>query len=178
MEADWYKDRVVYQVYPKSFKDTDGDGIGDLRGVIEKIDYIKELGVNTIWLNPIFVSPQVDNGYDIANYYAIDERLGSIEDFDELVMAAHERGIKVILDFVMNHTSDQHPWFKDACENKDSIYRNYYLWAKGKNGKLPNNWASFFGGSVWAKDPIVITVGLLMKRTPFDPLVFLLLILY
>lgn len=155
MEADWYKDRVVYQVYPKSFKDTDGDGIGDLRGVIEKIDYIKELGVNTIWLNPIFVSPQVDNGYDIANYYAIDERLGSIEDFDELVMAAHERGIKVILDFVMNHTSDQHPWFKDACENKDSIYRNYYLWAKGKNGKLPNNWASFFGGSVWAKDPIV-----------------------
>ena len=86
MEADWYKDRVVYQVYPKSFKDTDGDGIGDLRGVIEKIDYIKELGVNTIWLNPIFVSPQVDNGYDIANYYAIDERLGSIEDFDELVM--------------------------------------------------------------------------------------------
>ena len=105
MEADWYKDRVVYQVYPKSFKDTDGDGIGDLRGVIEKIDYIKELGVNTIWLNPIFVSPQVDNGYDIANYYAIDERLGSIEDFDELVMAAHERGIKVILDFVMNHIS-------------------------------------------------------------------------
>ena len=136
MEADWYKDRVVYQVYPKSFKDTDGDGIGDLRGVIEKIDYIKELGANTIWLNPIFVSPQIDNGYDIANYYAIDERLGTIEDFDELVIAAHERGMKVILDFVMNHTSDQHPWFKDACENKDSIYRNYYLWAKGGKWKI------------------------------------------
>lgn len=154
MEPDWYKDRIVYQVYPKSFKDSNGDGIGDLRGVIEKIDYIKELGVNTIWLNPIFVSPQVDNGYDIANYYAIDERLGTMEDFDELVMAAHERGIKVILDFVMNHTSDQHPWFQDACKNKDSIYRNYYLWKKGKDGKLPNNWASFFGGSVWAKDPL------------------------
>lgn len=154
MESDWYKNQIIYQVYPKSFKDTNGDGVGDLRGIIEKIDYIKELGVNTIWLNPIFVSPQVDNGYDIANYYAIDERLGTIEDFDELVMAAHERNIKIILDFVMNHTSDQHPWFQDACKNKQSIYRNYYLWQKGDNGKLPNNWASFFGGSVWAQDPL------------------------
>lgn len=154
MKSDWRKTQIIYQVYPKSFKDTNGDGIGDLRGVIEKIDYLKELGINTIWLNPIFVSPQVDNGYDISNYYAIDERLGTMKDFDELVIAAHERNIKIVLDFVMNHTSDQHPWFQDACKSKNSIYRDYYLWQEGTKGRLPNNWKSFFGGSVWEPDPL------------------------
>lgn len=154
MKRDWYKNHIIYQIYPKSFYDTNHDGIGDLKGIIKKLDYLKELGVNTLWLNPIFVSPQVDNGYDVSNYYAIDQKMGSMDDFDKLVLAAHERGLKIILDFVMNHTSDQHPWFKDAISNENSIYRDYYLWEKGKAGKLPNNWASFFGGSVWEKDPL------------------------
>ncbi|SEM79360.1 alpha-glucosidase [Ligilactobacillus sp. WC1T17] len=148
-----YQDRIIYQVYPKSFKDANGDGIGDLRGVISKLDYLKDLGINTLWLNPIFVSPQVDNGYDVSNYYALDEKMGTLRDFDELVKNAHKLGIDVILDFVVNHTSDQHPWFKDALANPDSLYRDYYIWQKGRHDALPNNWGSFFGGSVWEKDP-------------------------
>lgn len=148
-----YQDRIIYQIYPKSFRDSNGDGIGDLRGIIGKLEYLKDLGVNTIWLNPIFVSPQVDNGYDVSNYYALDEKMGTLHDFDEFVETAHSLGLDVILDFVMNHTSDKHPWFKDAIANERSLYRDYYLWAKGKDGKLPNNWGSFFGGSVWEKDP-------------------------
>ena len=148
-----YQDRIIYQIYPKSFRDSNGDGIGDLRGIIGKLEYLKDLGVNTIWLNPIFVSPQIDNGYDVSNYYALDEKVGTLHDFDEFVETAHSLGLDVILDFVMNHTSDKHPWFKDAIANERSLYRDYYLWAKGKDGKLPNNWGSFFGGSVWEKDP-------------------------
>lgn len=148
-----YQDRIIYQIYPKSFRDSNGDGIGDLRGIIGKLEYLKDLGVNTIWLNPIFVSPQIDNGYDVSNYYALDEKMGTLHDFDEFVETAHSLGLDVILDFVMNHTSDKHPWFKDAIANERSLYRDYYLWAKGKDGKLPNNWGLFFGGSVWEKDP-------------------------
>ncbi|WP_034991693.1 alpha-glucosidase [Liquorilactobacillus vini] len=148
-----YKNAIIYQIYPKSFMDANHDGIGDLRGIINKLDYLKDLGVNTLWLNPIFVSPQVDNGYDISNYYAIDNKMGTIEEFDQLIKAAHQRKLKLILDLVLNHTSDQHPWFQDAIKNPKSIYREYYLWAKGQNGRLPNNWASFFGGSVWEADP-------------------------
>ena len=148
------KERIIYQIYPKSFKDSNGDGIGDLKGITAKLKYLKQLGINTIWLNPIYVSPQIDNGYDVADYYQIDEKLGTMADFDELVAKAHALGLDIILDFVMNHTSDQHPWFQAALKDKDSEFRNCYLWHQGKNGGPPNNWGSFFGGSVWQKDPL------------------------
>ena len=147
-------ERIIYQIYPKSFNDSNNDGIGDLRGITQKLDYLKALGINTLWLNPIYVSPQVDNGYDVADYYQIDQKLGTLADFDELVKQAHDRGLDVILDFVMNHTSEKHPWFQAALQDKESEYRNFYLWHQGKNGVPPNNWASFFGGSVWQKDPL------------------------
>lgn len=140
---------IVYQIYPKSFKDTNGDGIGDLQGITSKLGYLANLGVTVLWLNPIYVSPQVDNGYDICDYYNIDEHLGTLDDFKKLVAKAHELGLKVILDFVMNHTSDQHPWFQAFLKDKQSKYKDYYL-IKQKD-KRPNNWASFFGGSVWEK---------------------------
>lgn len=149
-------ERVIYQLYPKSFKDSNGDGIGDLGGIIEKLDYLKGLGVNTIWLNPIYVSPQVDNGYDVSDLYAIDPSFGTLEQFDELINKAHAKGIEVILDLVLNHTSDKHPWFQSAISDINSPYRDYYIWRQGKkDGKEPNNWASFFGGSVWQKDPLI-----------------------
>lgn len=148
------KERIIYQIYPKSFKDSNGDGIGDLKGITAKLKYLKQLGINTIWLNPIYVSPQIDNGYDVADYYQIDEKLGTMADFDELVAKAHALGLDIILDFVMNHTSDQHPWFQATLKDKDSEFRNCYLWHQGKNGGPPNNWGSFFGGSVWQKDPL------------------------
>lgn len=150
--SQWYDNAVIYQIYPKSFQDSNGDGIGDLNGIKRRIPYLKALGINAVWLNPVFVSPQVDNGYDVSNYFAIDPHMGSMEDMDDLIAALHEAGIKVIMDFVLNHTSDQHPWFQDAIKNPDSIYRNYYIFA-GKNNQRPNNWGSFFGGSVWEPDP-------------------------
>ncbi|MFC6182405.1 alpha-glucosidase [Lactiplantibacillus daowaiensis] len=150
----WYDQQVIYQIYPKSFQDTNDDGIGDLRGVIQRIPYLKKLGITTVWLNPIYVSPQVDNGYDVSNYYAIDQSLGTMQDVEDLIAALHQNGMYLLLDFVMNHTSDQHPWFQDAIEHPQGLYRDYYLWADGpKPGKLPNNWGSFFGGSVWEADP-------------------------
>lgn len=149
----WYEKAIVYQIYPKSFQDTNGDGIGDLRGVIDHLDYVKNLGFNTIWLNPIFVSPQVDNGYDVSNYFAIDSTLGDIDDFKEMIQKAHHLGLHIILDLPINHTSDQHPWFKDAINNSDSIFRDYYIWHDQVDGHEPNNWGSFFGGSVWEKNP-------------------------
>lgn len=153
MKEAWWEKAVVYQVYPKSFKDTNGDGIGDLKGIIDSLDYIKDLGVNTLWLNPIFISPQIDNGYDISNYYAIDEIFGGLEDIETLIHEAHKRDIKILLDLVLNHTSDQHPWFQEALRGKANIYRDYYLWADEKaDGVAPNNWESFFGGSVWEKE--------------------------
>ncbi|MFD1392816.1 alpha-glucosidase [Lacticaseibacillus jixianensis] len=148
----WYEHAIVYQIYPKSFQDSNGDGIGDINGIKERIPYLQKLGVNTVWLNPLFVSPQIDNGYDVANYFAIDKTMGTMADVEALITAFHQAGIHVLLDFVLNHTSDQHPWFQDAIHNPHSLYRDYYLFA-GKDGKRPNNWASFFGGSVWEPDP-------------------------
>lgn len=148
----WYDEAIIYQIYPKSFQDSNNDGIGDLQGIKQRIPYLKRLGINTVWLNPVFVSPQVDNGYDVANYFAIDEKMGTMADMEDLISALHQNGIRIIMDFVLNHTSDQHPWFKDAIANPKSIYRDYYLFA-GENGHRPNNWGSFFGGSVWEPDP-------------------------
>ena len=152
---EWWHGLIVYQVYPMSFQDSNGDGIGDIRGVINRLDYIQNLGVNMIWLNPIFKSPKVDNGYDISDFLEIDPIFGTMAEVEELILEAHKRGIKVIFDFVMNHTSEQHPWFQEALKGKDNPYRDYYIWADGKNGgqDLPNNWESFFTGTVWEKEP-------------------------
>ncbi|MDN3955604.1 glycoside hydrolase family 13 protein [Sporolactobacillus laevolacticus] len=148
-KSDWWKKSVVYQVYPKSFKDTNGDGIGDIPGIIEKLPYIKELGADVIWLNPIYKSPYVDNGYDISDYKEVHEDFGTMDDFDELLKKAHEMGLKIILDLVVNHTSSEHPWFKKSKESTLNQYRDYYIWKHAKNGELPTNWGSSFGGSTW-----------------------------
>lgn len=150
--AHWYDHSIIYQIYPKSFQDSNGDGIGDLNGIRQRIPYLQNLGVNAVWLNPVFVSPQVDNGYDVSNYFAIDPHMGTMEDMENLIKDLHQAGIHLIMDFVLNHTSDQHPWFQDAIKNPNSIYRDYYIFA-GHDGKRPNNWGSFFGGSVWDPDP-------------------------
>lgn len=148
----WYEHAIIYQIYPKSFQDSNNDGIGDLNGIKKRIPYLKKLGINTVWLNPIFVSPQVDNGYDVSNYFAIDSKMGTMDDMEDLIKAFHQADIKIILDFVLNHTSDQHPWFQDAISDPKSIYRDYYIFS-GQNQQRPNNWGSFFGGSVWEPDP-------------------------
>ncbi|MDF4142685.1 alpha-glucosidase [Lactobacillus kefiranofaciens] len=150
--AHWYDHAIIYQIYPKSFQDSNGDGIGDLNGIRQRIPYLQNLGVNAVWLNPVFISPQVDNGYDVSNYFAIDPHMGTMEDMENLIKDLHQAGIHLIMDFVLNHTSDQHPWFQDAIKNPNSIYRDYYIFA-GHDGKRPNNWGSFFGGSVWDPDP-------------------------
>lgn len=145
---------IIYQIYPKSFKDSSHSGIGDLRGVIESLDYIKQIGVTTIWLNPIFLSPQIDNGYDVSDYESIDPIFGSMRDVEVLIKQAHQRGLKIMFDLVLNHTSSKHPWFISATEDKNSLYRDFYLWEDLKEGnELPNNWASFFGGPVWEREP-------------------------
>ncbi len=146
---DWWKDEVIYQVYPKSFNDSNNDGIGDLNGIREKLPYLKELGITTLWICPIFTSPMVDNGYDIADFEGIDPQFGTMTDFDQLLAAANELGIKIILDLVINHTSDEHVWFQQALADKNSKYRDYYIFKEGK--ERPNNWRSIFGGSVWEK---------------------------
>ena len=143
-------DTVVYQIYPRSFKDSDGNGVGDIRGIIEKLDYIAELGANSIWLSPIYESPNDDNGYDISNYKAIQPEFGTMADFDELVAEAKEHGIDIVMDLVINHTSDEHEWFRRALAGEEK-YRNYYIIEKGTNGKLPNNWGNFFAECPWAK---------------------------
>ncbi|KAA8702214.1 Alpha-glucosidase [Lactococcus lactis subsp. lactis] len=143
---------VGYQIYPKSFKDTNGDGIGDINCIIEKIPYLRELGIDFIWINPIYKSPQVDGGYDISDYQVIDEMFGSLEDFKKLLDKAHENGLKVIMDLVVNHTSDQHPWFLESQKSKDNPYRDYYLWEDASLNQMPNDWIFFFGGSTWAYD--------------------------
>ncbi len=151
----WWKEAVVYQIYTKSFLDTNGDGIGDLQGIIRKLDYIKELGVDVIWLNPIYKSPDVDNGYDISDYQSIDERYGTMEDFKQLLNEVHKRDMKLIMDMVLNHTSDEHQWFVNSRSSKDSPYRDYYIWRGGKGGKEPNNWGNYFyegKGSAWEYD--------------------------
>ncbi|SEL11161.1 alpha-glucosidase [Carnobacterium iners] len=155
VKSKWWEEAIIYQVYPRSFKDTSGNGIGDLRGIIQKLDYIKQLEVNAIWLNPIVKSPQVDNGYDVSDYYMIDPLFGTMEDVDELIEEAHKRDLKIIFDFVLNHTSVDHHWFQEAIKGRDSPYRDFYIWYDAlPNGDLPNNWASIFGGSVWEKEPL------------------------
>nr|WP_159465669.1 alpha,alpha-phosphotrehalase [Scandinavium goeteborgense] len=144
----WWQNGVIYQVYPKSFQDTTGSGTGDLRGVTLRLEYLKTLGVDALWLTPFYVSPQVDNGYDVANYTAIDLAYGTLDDFDELVAEAKSRGIRIVLDMVLNHTSTQHPWFQ-ASLDPDSPHREFYIWRDGKSGELPNNWRSKFGGNAW-----------------------------
>ena len=141
----WWKKSVVYQVYPKSFCDSNGDGIGDLNGIRKKIPYLAKLGVDVLWLNPIYASPQVDNGYDISNYREIEPTFGTMEDFENLLAEAHEAGLKIILDLVVNHTSDQHPWFQESRKSKDNPYSDYYIW----KDEVINNWGSSFGGSAW-----------------------------
>lgn len=154
LNNNWFKDIVVYQIYPKSFYDFNNDGIGDLKGIEEKVDYLKYLGVDAIWFNPIYKSPQDDNGYDISDYYNIDEMFGNNEDLFRLLDIFHKNNIKILMDLVMNHTSYQHYWFQQALKGKDNPYRNYYVWAKPKNGKEPTNWKSIFGGSAWEFDPV------------------------
>ncbi|EKC2242748.1 alpha,alpha-phosphotrehalase [Salmonella enterica] len=144
----WWQNGVIYQIYPKSFQDTTGSGTGDLRGVTQHLDYLQRLGVDAIWLTPFYISPQVDNGYDVANYTAIDPTYGTLDDFDELVAQAKARGIRIILDMVFNHTSTQHVWFREAL-NKESPYRQFYIWRDGTPDVFPNNWQSKFGGSAW-----------------------------
>ncbi|MEH7120618.1 alpha-glucosidase [Neobacillus vireti] len=152
MKKKWWKESVVYQIYPLSFKDSNGDGIGDLQGIISKLDYLKDLGIDVIWICPIYQSPNHDNGYDISDYRAIMKQFGTMEDFDELLAQAHERGLKIIMDLVVNHTSDEHPWFIESRSSLDNPKRDYYIWRKGKNGGPPNNWESYFSGSVWEYD--------------------------
>nr|WP_294463253.1 alpha,alpha-phosphotrehalase [uncultured Blautia sp.] len=150
MKEEWKK-RTVYQIYPKSFCDSDGDGYGDIRGIISKLDYLRELGIGAVWITPMYCSPQIDNGYDISDYYEIDRRFGTKEDFLELVEEAHKRDIWIIMDIVLNHTSTEHKWFQKAFGEKEKKYRDYYIVRPGVNGKEPNNWKSFFGGSAWEK---------------------------
>jgi oligo-1,6-glucosidase len=153
MHAKWWKEGVVYQIYPCSFYDTNGDGIGDLQGIIAKLDYLKELGVDIIWLNPVYKSPNADNGYDVSDYFDIMAEFGTMADFDELLAAAHQRGIKLLMDMVVNHSSDENVWFINSKKAGDNPYRDYYIWRKGKKGGPPNNWESAFGGSAWQFDP-------------------------
>lgn len=152
MEQKWWKEAVVYQIYPRSFCDSNGDGIGDLPGITSKLDYIKELGVSVIWLCPVYKSPNDDNGYDIADYYDIMDEFGTLEDFNTLLSEAHKRGLRLIMDLVVNHTSDENKWFVESRSSKDNDKRDYYIWRKGKDGKEPNDWTSFFTPSAWQYD--------------------------
>lgn len=152
MERKWWKESVVYQIYPRSFMDSNGDGIGDIKGITSKLDYLKELGIDVIWLSPVYQSPNDDNGYDISDYQTIMQEFGNMEDFDEMLAAAHERGIKIMMDLVVNHTSDEHRWFVESRKSKDNPYRDYYIWRDAKDGREPNNWGSCFGGSAWQYD--------------------------
>ena len=153
LEKKWWHDKVAYQIYPKSFCDSNGDGIGDLKGVISKLDYLKDLGVDIIWLSPIYCSPLADQGYDISDYKNIDPRFGTMEDMDELLQQAKARDMYIVMDLVVNHCSDEHEWFKKACEDPDGKYGKYFYIEDVKDGKLPNNWRSYFGGPVWDKLP-------------------------
>jgi glycosidase len=155
----WWQNGVIYQIYPRSFKDTNGDGVGDLNSVIQRLDYLNSnspfsLGIDAIWLSPFYPSPRADFGYDVADYCNVDPLFGDLGTFDRLVSAAHARGIKVIIDYVPNHTSDQHPWFIESRSSRDNPKRDWYIWRDSRpDGSLPNNWGSFFGGPAWTFDP-------------------------
>ena len=153
MKRKWWHDKVAYQIYPKSFMDSNGDGIGDLPGIISRLDYLKQLGIDIIWLSPIYKSPFVDQGYDIADYYAIGEEFGTMEEFDELLSEAKKRDMYIIMDLVVNHCSDQHPWFQKALEEPQGEYGDFFYFRKGKNGNPPSNYRSYFGGSCWEAVP-------------------------
>ncbi|HHQ4602970.1 TPA: alpha,alpha-phosphotrehalase [Aeromonas veronii] len=152
-QTPWWQSAVIYQIYPKSFQDSAARGTGDLKGIMARLDYLKTLGVDALWLTPVYVSPQVDNGYDIADYLAIDPAYGTMADFEALLAAAHERDIRIVMDIVVNHTSTEHAWFKSALGDKNSPYRDYYIWKDPVDGGVPNNWQSKFGGSAWELDP-------------------------
>lgn len=153
MSCTWHKEAIIYQIYPRSFFDSNGDGIGDLKGITQKLDYLAELGVNAVWISPYFQSPNDDNGYDISNYRDIMPDFGTMDDWKEMISQMHKRGIKLIMDLVVNHTSDEHPWFLESKKSKDNPYRDYYIWREGKGKKPPNNWTSFFTGKAWQYDP-------------------------
>ncbi|MCI9025489.1 MAG: alpha-glucosidase [Dorea sp.] len=153
MNRTWWKEAVIYQIYPRSFMDSNGDGIGDIKGITSRLDYLKYLGVDVLWLSPIYRSPNDDNGYDISDYQAIMDEFGTMEDFDEMLSEAHARGLRVVMDLVVNHTSDEHKWFMESRRSKENAYRDYYIWREGKDEKTPpNNWGSCFGGSAWQYD--------------------------
>ena len=153
MNKTWWKEAVIYQIYPRSFMDSNGDGIGDLKGITSRLDYLSYLGIDVLWLSPVYKSPNDDNGYDISDYQAIMDEFGTMEDFDELLAKAHEKGIKIVMDLVVNHTSDEHRWFVESRSSKDNEYRDYYIWREGKGENMPpNNWGSCFGGSAWEYD--------------------------
>ncbi len=152
MERKWWQSAVVYQIYPRSFMDSNGDGVGDLRGIISRLDYLRKLGVDVIWLSPVYRSPNRDNGYDISDYQDIMEEFGTLADFDELLQEAHSRNIRIVMDLVVNHTSSEHPWFQESRKSKDNPFRDYYIWKDPKDGHEPTNWASSFGGSAWQYD--------------------------
>ena len=154
MKKVWWKEAVVYQIYPRSFMDANGDGIGDINGITQRLEYLQELGIDVIWLSPVYQSPNDDNGYDISDYQAIMEEFGTMEDFDRMLAKAHELGIKIMMDLVVNHTSDEHAWFVESRKSVDNPYRDFYIWRKGKeDGSEPNNWGSCFSGSAWKYDP-------------------------
>src|SRR5574342_637123 len=152
MTKQWWKEAVIYQIYPRSFKDSNGDGIGDIQGIISKLDYLKTLGVDVIWLSPVYKSPNDDNGYDISDYQDIMDEFGTIKDWEVLIEEMHIREMKLMMDLVVNHTSDEHKWFMESRKSKDNPYRDYYIWRPGKDGKEPNNWVSVFSGSAWQYD--------------------------
>ena len=153
MDQKWWQSSVVYQIYPRSFQDSNGDGIGDIPGITKRLPYIRELGADVIWLSPVYQSPNDDNGYDISDYQAINPEFGTMEEFDEMLQTAHSLGLKIVMDLVVNHTSDEHRWFREALKGKDNPYRDYYIWRDPKeDGSAPNNWGSCFGGSAWKYD--------------------------
>ena len=169
MEKRWWKESVVYQIYPRSFCDSNGDGIGDLNGITGKLDYLKELGIDVIWLSPVYKSPNDDNGYDISDYQAIMDEFGTMEDFDRMLATAHEKGIKIMMDLVVNHTSDEHKWFIESRKSTDNPYRDYYIWRPAKeDGSLPNNWGSCFSGPAWEYDKTtdMYVLHLFSKKQP------------
>ncbi|OCA88621.1 glycoside hydrolase family 13 protein [Bacillus sp. FJAT-27986] len=149
MKKQWWKEAVVYQIYPRSFMDSNGDGVGDIQGIVSRLDYLKELGIDVVWLSPVYKSPNDDNGYDISDYRDIMNEFGTMQDWEMMLEEMHKRGIRLVMDLVVNHSSDEHAWFMESEKSKDNPYRDYYIWRPGKDGKEPNNWESFFSGSAW-----------------------------